>query len=745
MSSPDRLYELLPAVHRRRDAEQGYPLQALLRVIAEQVNVVESDIAQLYENWFIETCQDWVVPYIGDLIGYTPIHDAGEPGEVATARGRARNRILIRRREVANTIRYRRRKGTVAILEDLALAVAAWPARAVEFYRLLGVTQNINSLRMDRGYTVDLRDGDALDNLNGPFDELAHTVDLRRVNSHRTASRYNIPSVGVFVWRLGSYTVTRTQANAIDRSYSNYTISILGNDAPLFTQPDPVSGAGRIAAALNAPVPIRLSDFALRDAQGVRTNPAYYGVGKSLAIWTGSPPALVGVDNVVPADLSGWHYRPTQPGCVAVDPERGRMAFATQPEGDVLVSYHYGFSAEIGGGEYARALTDPPGDFDLFRVQGSSDGEGSLPAGLFRTLGDALAAAEQSTKANVVVEICDSRLYEEHVSIDVGADRLFHVRALSGTRPVILIPDERARRDTFAVTLGSGARFVMEGVVVAGRPLQVKGPAPSERLAQVVIRHCTLVPGWLLDPECQPCCGEEPSLEVDDANCCIRIEHSICGSIFVNSDEVQADPISIHISDSVVDATNSRFSNDVDPHMCRTFHAVSHGECGIAYAVLTARRSTFIGDVRVHAIELAENSIFYGLVAVARRQSGCVRFCYVPSGSRTPRRYECQPDLVEAPIRKEFAAGTITDVERDQLLEQERLRVEPEFNSTRYGTPAYCQLSNSCATEITRGADDESEMGVFHDLYQPQRAANLSARLEEYTPAGMDVGIIFAT
>jgi hypothetical protein len=65
----DRLYKLLPAIYRQRDVEQGMPLRALLQVIAEQVNLVEADIAQLYENWFIETCQDWVVPYIGDLVG----------------------------------------------------------------------------------------------------------------------------------------------------------------------------------------------------------------------------------------------------------------------------------------------------------------------------------------------------------------------------------------------------------------------------------------------------------------------------------------------------------------------------------------------------------------------------------------------------------------------------------------------------------------------------------------------------
>lgn len=43
------------------------------------------------------------------------------------------------------------------------------------------------------------------------------------------------------------------------------------------------------------------------------------------------------------------------------------------------------------------------------------------------------------------------------------------------------------------------------------------------------------------------------------------------------------------------------------------------------------------------------------------------------------------------------------------------------------------------------GADDESEIGVFHDLFQPQREANLRTRLEEYVPAEFDVNLIFST
>src|SRR6267154_154988 len=154
MNARDRLDTLLPAIYRQRDAERGEPLRALLQVVEEQVEVLDKNISQLYENWFIETCEDWVVPYIGDLIGYQPIHEAGESGDVRDAEGRLRNRILIPRREVANTLRYRRRKGTLALLELLANDVAGWPARAVEFFKLLGWQQNVNHLHLRRHRTA---------------------------------------------------------------------------------------------------------------------------------------------------------------------------------------------------------------------------------------------------------------------------------------------------------------------------------------------------------------------------------------------------------------------------------------------------------------------------------------------------------------------------------------------------------------------------------------------------------------
>jgi hypothetical protein len=141
-----------------------------------------------------------------------------------------------------------------------------------------------------------------------------------------------------------------------------------------------------------------------------------------------------------------------------------------------------------------------------------------------------------------------------------------------------------------------------------------------------------------------------------------------------------------------------------------------------------------IGWVRTHAVLLAENSIFLDPLRVARRQIGCVRFCYVAEASRTPRRFNCQPDLAVGHLPAGSAAATLAAT-----------AVRPQFDSLRYGTYDYARLSLCCAAEIRQGADDESEMGVYHNLYQPQREANLRARLDEYAPAGMDAGIIFSS
>ncbi|MDH3287850.1 MAG: hypothetical protein OEP48_09050 [Betaproteobacteria bacterium] len=762
---PDYLYALLPVVHRARDAERGYPLRALLRVIDEQVNVVEEDIAQLYENWFIETCADWVVPYIGDLIGYRPVHEAGGPGSVETRQGRSKNKILIPRREVANTLGYRRRKGTLALLEVLANDVAGWPARAVEFYRLLGWAQDINHLRVARGRTTSLFDGDALDLIDGPFERLAHTVDVRRVISHRTLGRFNIPSVGVFVWRLRPYSVTHAPTYCVEAEGPHcFTFSALGHDKRLHTRPERETEATHIAEEINLPTPIRRR--ALEERISIRplktrASATYYGEGKSLVVYAPDWPAKgapqpVPRDLVVPADLTDWKYR-AQRGELAVDTVLGRIVFPTGqlPKRGVWVTYHYAFSKDMGGGEYSRSLTEPI-EFALYKV--SKDHPG---ADVFDAINGALAKWRQDQKAlgpepageleketwradkarlnAAVIEIRDSAVYSEPLAIALEAGESLQIRAANRTRPVIRLLDYMTHRpDAFMVSGKRASRFKLDGLIVTGRGMQVTGPDRSDPeifaqgdLCDVTVRHSTLVPGWGLECDCEPKRPNEPSLELLNTSAKIVIEHSIIGSIHVVADEVQTDPVEISINDSIVDATSVEREAIAAPNL------------PLAFARLTVMRSTVIGEVNTHAIAAAENSIFMSHVCVGRRQQGCIRFCYVVTpGSRTPRRYHCQPDLVIAALDE--IEPPLTAAEKSALQAREAQRVRPRFNSRRYGNSAYLQLADDCAEEIRCGADDESEMGAFHDLFQPQRTANLRARLDEYTPAGMEAGILFA-
>jgi hypothetical protein len=727
----DRLYNLLPVIYRQRDLEKGEPLRALLRVIGEQHQLLEGDIAHLYENWFIETCDDWVVPYIADLIGYRQVHEAGEPGDVKTREERSLNKILTGRREVANTIRYRRQKGTLALLEVLAEAVAGWPARVVEFDRYIAATQSANHPHPRRGQTVDLRAGNALDRLGTPFDALGHSVDVRRTSSLHAVGRYNLPGVGLFVYPFKSCSVTHAPAYCLEDVASHcYTFSILGNDTPLLVKPVPEPCPTHIADELNLPTRIRRRDFEERSGHGrgrqSHASEKYYGEDKSLAIWAGNwagndPKEPIPATKIIPADLSDWGYRP-RTGHLAVDPELGRMAFPSNqlPEQGVWVSYHYGFGAELGGGEYKRKLLPLTGR-TIYYVGSKAE---------FHRIHDAYAhwLKERGQHPHAIIEITDSGAYEEQIHIELAEHQSLELRAGNGAHPVILLLDWRANRpDSLTVTGEQGSRFCLDGLLITGRGIELKG-----KLDEFRMRHSTLVPGWALQRDNRPRHGSEPSLALWNVSSRLHIDHSILGPIQIVREQRGHDPIEVRLHDCILDAT--RADKPV----------LSAPECSLAPATLTIERCTVFGEVHTHAIALADNCIFTGNVQVARRQVGCMRFCYVLPDSRTPRRYECQPDLVNAAVIELANKEKLTSQQRDALLESEQLRIVPEFSGSRYGMPNYAWLAQSCADEILRGADDRSEMGVFHDLFRPQRTANLLARLEEYTPAGMDPGIICA-
>ena len=145
----------------------------------------------------------------------------------------------------------------------------------------------------------------------------------------------------------------------------------------------------------------------------------------------------------------------------------------------------------------------------------------------------------------------------------------------------------------------------------------------------------------------------------------------------------------------------------------------------------TLRAVTVLGTLDVRSLS-ADDSLFRGALRVHRRQTGCLRFCFVPSGSETPRRYRCQPELALSEADPALASRV-------------RAVVVPRFTSTGPGQPGYGQLRRTTAAEIRTGAESGAEMGVFSFLYQPQREANAREALRQYLRFGLEAGLFFET
>jgi hypothetical protein len=212
----------------------------------------------------------------------------------------------------------------------------------------------------------------------------------------------------------------------------------------------------------------------------------------------------------------------------------------------------------------------------------------------------------------------------------------------------------------------------------------------------------------------------------------------------------------VRITDSLVDAALL----DPGAETAVAYAAPGAGPVEAAGAALQMENVTVVGKVHTRHLEYASNSLFYAAlregdawpapVHSERKQAGCVRFSTLPVGSRVPRRYRCQPDLAihqaltAAEKRLPPGAPPLDDLRKAAIARGAAARVQPRFTELRYGRAAYGRLHRACPKEIRTGADDESEMGAFHDNYQPQRETNLRLRLEEYLRFGLEAGLIYA-
>ena len=679
-------------------------------MLAGQVDVLSEEISQLYDDQFIETCARWVAPYIGDLVGYRVLH--GVVPEIASPRA-----------EVANTIAYRRRKGTAAVLEQLARDVTGWPARAVEFFERVATTQYMNHPRPHALATVDLRNHEALawvGQQDAAFDDFAHTGDVRRINAARpgTRGRHNIPNVGIFLWRTEAVPVARSPL-VEHADGQRFRLDALGADAPLFGLPRTEEEITHLAEPFDVPLP--LGRRYLGDHVG-----AYYGARRSILLERqqgAAEPTPIDLADVRICDLSDvpggttWAHQPPA-GKVAIDPVLGRVFLGTPVAAGerVLGTSCVGMAVPVGAaGSSRKALASPA------PLATAAGGEGLQP------LLTGLAAGG-------TLQINDSDRYPGSLTVTTQT-------AAPGTpdTEVWVVAAERTRPSIVAATsvklaLAPRTTVVLDGLLISGGPLVLDEVGDAETRT-VILRNCTLVPGHARTSvrpagaagSSQPARPRPLRTGGDRA---LRARTRGRGRGLAGRDHrLGGRRLSTGGRRDHRPATGVR-----RPALGRRGRRHGVGDGTTAAGEVDLHESTVIGGVHCTQLD-ASNSLLVAVrppgdprkaaVHASRRQVGCVRYSFLPEGSRTGKKYRCVPRADDPPAVR--TAST------------------PRFTCLRYGDPAYLQLATTTADAIRRGADDESEMGVTHLLFTPQRESNLLLRLDEYLRFGLEAGYFYAT
>jgi hypothetical protein len=248
--------------------------------------------------------------------------------------------------------------------------------------------------------------------------------------------------------------------------------------------------------------------------------------------------------------------------------------------------------------------------------------------------------------------------------------------------------------------------------------LIVDGHFRLQRALELRLVHSTLLPvGDSLTWE-----TDNPVPELDALNLDVRVERSVLGGLRLPSTSRGCS-----IVDSIVDGRQTRSGWAIAAMEDSSNISPGFGPSTSLAGV------TILGQVAVRELRNARNVIFLDRLSVQETQVGGITYSYVPSGSTTPRRFRCQPDLALQPSSASTDPSPTLN------------RVRPVFTSTRYGQPGYGQLAAVCPIEISHGGEGGGEMGAFWFLNATKREANLSAVLEEYLNVGLIPRVLCVT
>ena len=767
------LFDRLPEIYRVRDAEQSPPdqLKAYLGTIEAAFDAIHVNIEQLYQDLFIDTSDDWVIPYLADLLGTT--HLKGEP------------RTL--RADVADTIALRRRKGTLGAIERLAVNLTGWACRAVELRENLGWSQHLNHQRPDaggrppygapeidrfrvrRGGTVPVRDPAALALLGTPFDPFAYTADVKPAVDD--VVHVNLPNLAIFLWRLAAYRLRLIQPLAkgftdlgppppglaqfavrFDLHPLDYPVRLFNTHRAGFLQAE--TSGGIVAPLTEADaVPGPIFDARLTTGSEAGHPSAYVHVdffNDAPTPPTGFDLTDVGLHFFLPQseqpvfattvwsfrgdNLCAWEQglrRPLRAGEIVVDSDIGRVVFGVTNVAQVdamieaagsgfssrmFASFTYGAAGEVGAHPVTRASNAPGGAVDLRPVSG-------LPGGT--SLQSALNDLDIATEP-VVIEIRDSLVHRLDIGavpgtvIDGGVSlrlaQSLTIRAAENHRPIVLLEQPLAFRPVSAGAATTEAPVVrLEGLYLAAAPASF--PAGAALIARAAVARleaigCTLEPGGHRRRN-----GSRAPMQPG-----MRLENGYGFADPADRDDFVPTPdivLQHTITGSL--AIDDRYRLDLDGVVVDAGLGVGDppgGTFAIAAAIdpanawgppLDFHGVTCFGPVRVSEVG-GSGAIFVHRFAVLDNQHGCIKWSWFSGdGDRLPPNHFC----VHAPSAR------------------------LAFTSEWFNDPGYAQLSRAADVRIRTLGPNDDEMGAFGFLLQAHKWTNLQVRLREFMPVGV--------
>jgi len=734
----EKIWEMIPAVHRHEDglAENIGVLRALVEVVAEQAARVRRSHDRLWEDQFIELCNSWAVPYIGDLVGTRMV-------SALNLNTRAR------RVDVAKTIYYRRRKGTLSVLEELISDITGWEGNVVEGFRRLAKTRH--GLDPEPSYYAgrftgtlpggfaDLRSAHAAEMSNSAFDEFFHTPDLRKPKGED--GLYGIQRLLFYIYRLRAFQVSGVIPREVEGTGGRgFTFDPSGRDIPLYMPRNrphhPQASANgqsdwgkwRPSYEWELPAPIRCrllghAEYIIEDKDiielvedGILANALAEELRQLSDIHYKTEQRLHDALGQFPSSatfLDPSKYLPIL--SAAIIKKCGKRAL--YPNGVYVAENGNTISAEqLTAGDLTSMQTtvadkriqiDPERGRLLFIGNPPVDVATTYHVGFAAEIGagsydrssvEQYTADKQHsgggeiTAANLlndgVTQIVDSASYGP-IGSKISVKKMVFIAA-NQLRPYIRLEgnwvlDTGANEDSELVLDGLWVGAEMASSVVLRGDYEV-----------VTLRHVTFDPGGTKTQD--PGSDELPtiSLVVEGNIEKLVVDASIIGPIqLANEGYVEK----IEITDSVVQSQDE------------TAAALQ-----LPDSELHLKRVTIIGNVHAQCLWAAD-SLIVGQGSIQNTQCGCFRFSAAKIGSRLPRPYRS------------------VWIKKPNLL----------FSSTRFGNPAFMQLSQNAPKAIERGAENLSEMGAFNSLINPIKLDGLRAKVDEYMPFGLLPIFIFET